>query len=47
MNLRALFIYILLLVTINSCTYWNDLVREQDKTKNLSPAQIYNEGKAF
>ena len=47
MNLRVLFIYISLAVTINGCTYWNEMMREVDTTKSLTPAQIYNDGKEF
>ena len=47
MNLRVLFIYISLAVTINGCTYWNEMLREVDTTKSLTPAQIYNDGKEF
>jgi len=47
MNLRVLFIYISLAVTINGCAYWNEMLKEEDTTKSLTPAQIYNDGKEF
>ena len=47
MNLKTLFVFFSIALTINSCAYWPDLTKELDPTKGLSSGQIYNEGKSF